>query len=71
MTANAFDGSSSLPLPRRLPQARPATVVGVLAVLAAATVPPMIGDFASFVGARIAVTAIIGLYRRATPVSCR
>lgn len=61
MTADAIDATSALPLPRRLPRARPGTVVGIVAVIAAAVVPVALGDFASFVGSRIAVTAIIGL----------
>jgi branched-chain amino acid transport system permease protein len=61
MTADVVEGSTSLPLPRRLPQAGAGTVVGILAIAVAAVVPPILGDFASFVGARIAVTAIIGL----------
>lgn len=50
-----------LPPPRRLPApTRSNRVVGLL-VLALVVTPLLLGDFASFVGSRIAVTAMVGL----------
>lgn len=61
MSADTVDIATALPAPRRLAWLRPGTVVGVAALAALAVVPILLGDFASFVGARIAVTAVIGL----------
>lgn len=61
MSAPAADITSGLPVPRRLPRLSPGTLVAVIALAAAIVVPLIFGDFAGFVGARIATTAIIGL----------
>jgi ABC-type branched-subunit amino acid transport system permease subunit len=61
VSADVLEAPSGLTVPRRLPRIGPATVVGVTALVLAVAVPLALGDFASFVAARIAVTAIIGL----------
>lgn len=53
--------SADLDLPRRFPALRPASLVGLVALVALGAIPPLLGSFASFVGARIAVVAIVGL----------
>lgn len=50
-----------LPIPGRLPPANGTTMVAAVTLGLVAIGPLLLGDFASFVGARIAVTAIVGL----------
>lgn len=54
-------GSSVVTGPARRAAPSPAAAAGAVALAAVAIGPPLLGDFASFVGARIAVTAIVGL----------
>ncbi|MBW3561695.1 MAG: branched-chain amino acid ABC transporter permease [Actinobacteria bacterium] len=61
MSAPAAEITSALPVPRRLPRLSGGTLVAVVALVFAILVPLIWGTFASFVGARIATTAIIGL----------
>lgn len=54
-------GVRPLPAPRRLPALTGTNLVAAIALALAVAIPLSLGDFASFVGARIAVTAMIGL----------
>lgn len=49
------------PVPGRLPRPTGTNAVGAAALLVVAVLPLLLGDFTSFVGSRIAVTAMIGL----------
>lgn len=61
MSTSTADVPAPLAVPTRIPRLSGATIV-TLAVLAVVAIAPLLlGEFASFIGARIAVTAIIGL----------
>lgn len=55
------DVQTGMPIPTRLPRFTGATISTAVVLALVAVAPLLLGDFASFVGARIAVTAIIGL----------